>query len=171
VLISYLALDTNYSDRGFCGITQSLWENAEVVPCHAFHILFCDNELLVPIPLYRFCARKCNAVASLRKHPLSIFDFNSSGHSPRMGRVPKRRGKAVKSTGVQRSESGPGARLRCTYFCICALYRYRPIDQASFTLHLRVSLADLALRFLAGPPLLAEPKKFFIGPGTHCRRS
>jgi hypothetical protein len=53
--------------------------------------------------------------------------------------------------------------LRC--IVICPLYKLTPSDQAQVTLHLRVSLADLVLRFLAGPPLLAEPKIFSPEPG------
>jgi hypothetical protein len=39
---------------------------------------------------------------------------------------------------------------------ICRIYRSTPSDQAQLTLHLTVSLFDLVLRLLAGPPLLGS---------------
>jgi len=50
--------------------------------------------------------------------------------------------------------------LHCIF--ICSLYKLSPPGQAQVTLQLRVSLADLVLKFLAGPPLLAGPKIFFL---------
>jgi len=85
-----------------------------------------------------------------------MFDIDSSGHSPRIEKVPTRQGKPVKSNGAQRSGWG-----------ISALYLYL------FTVQIKPSRPNLShsaiegqfcqfsVKFLASPPLLAGPKIFF----------
>jgi hypothetical protein len=48
-------------------------------------------------------------------------------------------------------------------FSICQLYKLPLSDQTQVILQLRVSLSDEVSRFLACPPLLGKPKKFFAG--------
>jgi len=49
-------------------------------------------------------------------------------------------------------------------FIMCRLYKLNLSDETQVTLQLRVSLADLASRFLAGPPLWGARKIFHRGP-------
>ena len=106
-----------------------------------------------------------------------MFDFNSSGHPPRMETVPTRQGKPVKGTGAQRSGSGPGARLYCTYFGVSALYWYlsvvqinpfrpSPSHSATQSQSFRFSVKIFSRSALAG-----GARKKIWGARTRCRLS
>jgi len=52
---------------------------------------------------------------------------------------------------------------------ICRLYKVTLSDQAQVTLQLTLSLFDLVLRFLAGPPFLGARKKSRVSePAIGC---
>jgi hypothetical protein len=77
-------------------------------------------------------------------------------------------GSRYKILGTGGPEGGPG--LECVAYVfvflggiICRLYRLTFLDQSQVTLHLRVSLSDLVLRFSAGSPLHGGTKIFFHG--------
>jgi hypothetical protein len=63
--------DTNYSDRGMRGISQSVRENAKVVPCNMWLHIFPHPVLwqlvITTLSLILGSYRKCKAVALLRR--------------------------------------------------------------------------------------------------------